>query len=237
MKPVLSVKNLTAGYGKISIVQNVSLDAYLGECVSVLGPNGSGKSTLFKAVFGLAKIFEGKVFFKDEDVSGMRGDMLIRRGMLYVPQLRNVFTSMTVYENLELGIVRRRGNDKQLIDEVFEMFPVLREKRNQKAGLLSGGQRQVLAMAKALLGEPEVLVLDEPTAGLAPRAVAEMMSVIARLKQRNLGLVLIEQNVKRALSISERAYIMAAGKVVYEGVVSELSNNKELAKIYLGIVS
>ncbi|MDJ0272057.1 MAG: ABC transporter ATP-binding protein [Candidatus Caldarchaeum sp.] len=232
---MLSIRNLYAGYGKIAIVQDFSLDVSKNEVVTVLGPNGSGKSTVFKSIFGLAYVFAGRVFFKNQDITYLRRDLLVRHGMAYVPQLSNIFTSMTVEENLELGGVALGGKVKERIKELYQLFPVLWERRRQKAGVLSGGQRQVLALAKALVSSPELLVLDEPTAGLSPKASLQILNHLKELKKNGLSLVIIEQNVKRALEIADKVCLMAVGRKIFEGRPEELVSNREITKLYLGM--
>lgn len=217
-------------------MQNASMNIKKHEYVAILGPNGSGKSTIFKAIFGLAKILDGQIIFKNVDITGLRGDLLTKLGLVFVPQLRNVFTSMTVEENLEIGLSARKGNQKGKIDEIYDFFPILRQRRNQKAGLMSGGERQILALAKALLSNPELLILDEPTAGLSPKAATIMMQHLQELRNKGYSVVIIEQNVKRALGIADRAYVLAAGKIIFEGTVDDLVSNRELTKLYLGII-
>ncbi|MEM0349507.1 MAG: ABC transporter ATP-binding protein [Candidatus Caldarchaeum sp.] len=232
---MLSIRGLYAGYGKIAIVQDFSLNVSQNEVVAVLGPNGSGKSTVFKSVFGLASILDGHVFFKNQDVTYLRRDLLIRRGMAYVPQLNNVFTTMTVEDNLEMGGLASGGKVKERIKELYQQFPVLKERRNQKAGVLSGGQRQMLALAKALVSNPEILILDEPTAGLSPKTSLQIINHLKELRKNGLSLVIIEQNVKRALEMADKVCLMAVGKKIFEGKPEELASNREMAKLYLGI--
>jgi len=232
---LFSIKDLTAGYGKIAIVQNFSMDVGDNELVTVIGPNGSGKSTVFKAVFGLAKIMSGNIFFEEQDVTNLRGDILVRMGIGYVPQLRNVFTTMTIAENLELGYLPNKQSLEQMLEKVYRLFPFLRERAGEKAGVLSGGQRQILALSKTIMSNPKLLILDEPTAGLSPKAAASMIRYIEMLRAEGVSVIMIEQNVRRALQIADRVYVLASGRKVFEGSPETLARNEELATIYLGL--
>ena len=233
--PLFSIRDLTAGYGKIAIVQNFSMDVGDNELVTVIGPNGSGKSTVFKAVFGLAKIMSGNIFFEEQDVTNLRGDILVRMGIGYVPQLRNVFTTMTIAENLELGYLPNKQSLEQMLEKVYRLFPFLRERAGEKAGVLSGGQRQILALSKTIMSNPKLLILDEPTAGLSPKAAASMIRYIEMLRAEGVSVIMIEQNVRRALQIADRVYVLASGRKVFEGSPETLAKNEELATIYLGL--
>jgi len=233
--PLFSIRDLTAGYGKIAIVQNFSMDVGDNELVTVIGPNGSGKSTVFKAVFGLAKIMSGNIFFEEQDVTNLRGDILVRMGIGYVPQLRNVFTTMTIAENLELGYLPNKQSLEQMLEKVYRLFPFLRERAGEKAGVLSGGQRQILALSKTIMSNPKLLILDEPTAGLSPKAAASMIRYIEMLREEDVSVIMIEQNVRRALQIADRVYVLASGRKVFEGSPETLAKNEELATIYLGL--
>jgi len=233
--PLFSIRDLTAGYGKIAIVQNFSMDMGKNELVTIIGPNGSGKSTVFKAVFGLAKTMSGNIFFEEQDVTNSRGDMLVRMGMGYVPQLRNVFTTMTIAENLELGYLSKKQSLEQMLEKVYRLFPFLRERAGEKAGVLSGGQRQILALAKTIMSDPKLLILDEPTAGLSPKAAASMIQYIETLRAEGVSVIMIEQNVRRSLQIADRVYVLASGRKVFEGSPETLAKNEELATIYLGL--
>jgi branched-chain amino acid transport system ATP-binding protein len=233
---LLSINDFTAGYGKIAIVQDFSMHLQPNELVAVIGPNGSGKSTIFKAIFGLARIFAGRVFFDGDEVTNLRGDILVSRGIGYVPQLRNIFATLTIAENLEVGCLDRGKNLHEMLAKVYSLFPFLRERSGEKAGVLSGGQRQILSLAKAMMGNPRVLILDEPTAGLAPKAAATVMQYIQELRMReNIAVIMVEQNVKRVLQTADRVYVLASGRKVFEGTPSSLADNEELASIYLGL--
>jgi len=233
--PLFSIRDLTAGYGKIAIVQNFSMYVDKNELVAIIGSNGSGKSTVFKAVFGLSKIMSGNIFFEEQDVTNLRGDILVRMGIGYVPQLRNVFTTMTIAENLELGYLPNKQSLEQMLEKVYRLFPFLRERAGEKAGVLSGGQRQILALAKTLMSNPKLLILDEPTAGLSPKAAASMIRNIEMLREEDVSVIMIEQNVRRALQIADRVYVLASGRKVFEGSPETLAKNEELATIYLGL--
>ena len=233
--PLFSIRDLTAGYGKIAIVQNFSMYVDKNELVAIIGSNGSGKSTVFKAVFGLSKIMSGNIFFEEQDVTNLRGDILVRMGIGYVPQLRNVFTTMTIAENLELGYLPNKQSLEQMLEKVYRLFPFLRERAGEKAGVLSGGQRQILALSKTIMSNPKLLILDEPTAGLSPKAAASMIRYIEMLRAEGVSVIMIEQNVRRALQIADRVYVLASGRKVFEGSPETLARNEELATIYLGL--
>lgn len=232
---LFSLRNLTAGYGKIAIVQDFGMDVDENELVAVIGPNGSGKSTVFKAVFGLAKTMSGNIFFKGRDVTNLRGDMLVRLGMGYVPQLKNIFTTMTIAENLELGYLPQNQSYEQALEKVYGLFPFLRERAEEKAGVLSGGQRQILALAKTIMGNPKLLILDEPTAGLSPKATSTMIKYIQTLQNEGMSIIMIEQNVRRALQVANRVYVLTSGRKVFDGPPEALARNEDLATIYLGL--
>ncbi|MCS7138087.1 MAG: ABC transporter ATP-binding protein [Candidatus Caldarchaeum sp.] len=232
---LLSIQNLTAGYGKIAIVQDVSLDVEQGEIFAVAGPNGSGKSTLFKAIFGLAKIMSGRVLFSGRDLTGMKGYLLLRAGLGYMMQLQNVFTSMTIEENLELNYIDQGLTYREMLERIYSLFPFLRERASEKAGVLSGGQRQLLALAKTLMGNPKLVILDEPTAGLSPKASNTVLLHVENLKQNGITVVIIEHNLKKVFKIADKVCVLASGKKVFEGKPENLEQNRELAKIYLGL--
>lgn len=234
MSSVLDVHNLDAGYGTMQILFDVSLSVGQHEQVLVFGPNGAGKSTLMKSLVGLVTPTAGRIEVHGENLTGQPPEAVMQRGIGYVPQLENVFASMSIDENLEMGALALKRNKRTRIAAMYERFPVLAEKRRQRAGTLSGGQRQMLAMARALITEPEVLLLDEPTAGLAPQMVAEMFATISRISEAGTAILLIEQNAKQALTYVDRAYVMDAGHVRFEGAASELLSNADIGKLYLG---
>lgn len=228
---MLSVKNVVSGYGGTAVVNDVSINVETGEIAVIIGPNGCGKSTLLKTIFGLVRPCSGNILFNGCDITGEKPFELVKKGLGFVPQTENVFASLTVMENIELGGYTARKHD---LNELFKMFPVLAEKKKERASSLSGGERQMLAMARALMTHPELLLLDEPSAGLAPKMVEVVMEKIKELKFSDSSVLLIEQNVKSALRIADRVYIMVMGKMVYEGLPEEILNHREIGRLYLG---
>lgn len=229
---MLSVNNISSGYDGIRVVNDVSINIREGEIVVIIGPNGCGKSTLLKTIFGLIRPYSGKMIFKGEDITGAKSFDLAGKGIGYVPQTDNVFSELTVSENLEMGGYLLKNPD---FSDIFEIFPVLLQKRNEKASNLSGGERQMLAMSRALMTRPALLLLDEPSAGLAPRIVEIMMEKIKEIGRKDgSSVLLVEQNAKSALSIADRGYIMVMGKQVFEGKPHEILDNKEIGRLYLG---
>ncbi len=228
---MLSVENVVSGYGETVVVNGVSINVAPGEIVVIIGPNGCGKSTLLKTIFGLVKPGSGKISLSGEDITGAKPFELVRKGMGFVPQTENVFASLSVMENLEMG-----GYTTDILDpgEMFEMFPVLAEKKKEKASSLSGGERQMLAMARAMMAHPKLLLLDEPSAGLAPKMVEVLMEKIKELRESDSSVLLIEQNARSALRIADRGYIMVMGKRVFEGRTDEILDHKEIGRLYLG---
>ncbi len=229
---MLKVENLYSGYEKMEIIKGISLEVGKREIVAIIGPNGSGKSTFLKTIFGTAKIFKGRIYFNGEDITKLKPSEVVARGISYVPQTDNVFLNLTVMENLELGAYLRKNYEK--IEDVFDIFPVLKEKRKEKALNLSGGERQMLAIARALIQEPKLLLLDEPSAGLAPKLVGEVLEKISEIKNLGLSVVLVEQNVKKALGIADRVCVFVGGKKVYEGSPEELSK-VDISKLFFGV--
>ena len=228
---MLSVENISSGYGETMVVHDVSISIDRGEIVVIIGPNGCGKSTLLKTIFGLIKPGSGKILFKGEDITGLKPFELVGKGMGFVPQTENVFPSLSVMENLEMGGYIRKSPD---FKEIFEIFPALHEKKKEKASSLSGGERQMLAMARAMMTGPELLLLDEPSAGLAPKMVEVLMGKIKEIGDHDSSVLIIEQNAKSALRIADRGYIMVMGKNMYEGKSSEILDHKEIGRLYLG---
>ncbi len=228
---MLSVENVVSGYGETMVVNDVSIRVARGEIVVIIGPNGCGKSTLLKTIFGLVRPGSGRISFNDEDITGAKPFELARKGMGFVPQTENVFASLSVMENLEMGGYTARTPD---LEEIFGIFPVLLEKKKERASSLSGGERQMLAMARALMTRPKLLLLDEPSAGLAPKMVEVLMEKIKELKEGDSSVLLIEQNAKSALRIADRGYIMVMGKKVFEGKPHEILDHKEIGRLYLG---
>jgi ABC-type branched-subunit amino acid transport system ATPase component len=232
---LLKVKDLYAGYsGGIDILSKVNLYVDPGEIVTIAGPNGAGKSTVMKSIFGLTEIREGSIIYNNADITGMRPDLIVKQGLCYVPQENNVFPSLTVKENLEMGAFIRNDDYKAQIEKVFELFPPLKEKHNILAGQLSGGQRQMVAMGRALMLDPKLLLLDEPSAGLSPLFTEHIFELIIEINRLNVGILMVEQNAKDALAFSHRGYIMTMGTNRYEDTGVNLINNKEVAQMFLG---
>jgi neutral amino acid transport system ATP-binding protein len=231
---LLAVDDLVAGYvPEVDILTGVDLTVREGEIVTVIGPNGAGKSTLIKSIFGLLPPRQGRVVLRGDDLTGLRPHQITRRGMSYVPQLDNVFESLSVDENLQMGALRRR-TARERMNAMYELFPRLGERRRQAAGTMSGGERQMLAMARALMPEPEILLLDEPTAGLAPAFVEAIFDKIADINRHGVTLVMVEQNARRALGMSTRGYVLDLGQNRFEGRGEELLNDPKVAELYLG---
>ena len=233
-EPILVAENITVGYGEKDILHDVTLRASKNEIVAIIGPNGAGKSTLLKTIFGLLKPSKGNVFLKKDNVTGLSPDKIAKKGISYVPQVDNVFPSLTVQENLEMGGFTRQDQLDNRINEIFGLFPVLEEKKNQRAKELSGGQRQMVAMGRALMLDPEVLLLDEPSAGLAPKFVSMIFEKILDINAKGVSIILVEQNARGALNMAHTGYILAMGKNVFHGKGAELLNNPEIGRLYLG---
>ena len=233
---LLEVRDLHAGYGKLEILKGVSLDVQSGQVVSIIGPNGAGKSTVFKTLFGLLSARQGRVMLDGENVTNQSPADLLRRGMAYVPQGRNVFPLMTVEENLRLGAYTRpRSAELEAeIERLYETFPVLRESRRRRAGDLSGGQQQMLEMARALLLRPRLILLDEPTLGLAPLVFKEIFRIIESLRRLGQTILMVEQNAAKALEISDYAYVLELGQNRYEGAGDVIRNDERVRRLYLG---
>ena len=232
---LLEVKNVYAGYVKdLHILQGINFQIAPGELVAVIGPNGAGKSTLAKAIFGLLTPTKGQIIFQGENIVGLKSDKIVKRGMCYVPQLTNVFASLSIEENLEMGAFIRSGSIKSLKDKIYTMFPRLGSRRRQKAGTLSGGERQMLAMGKALMLEPELLLLDEPSAALSPILVNSVLEQVKAINQTGTAIVLVEQNAKKALAMANRGYVLENGKERFEGTGEDLLNNPRVGELYLG---
>jgi branched-chain amino acid transport system ATP-binding protein len=233
---LLEVRDLHAGYGKLEILKGVSLDVQPGQVVSIIGPNGAGKSTVFKTLFGLLPARQGRVTLDGEDVTNQPPADLLRRGMAYVPQGRNVFPLMTVEENLRLGAYTRPSSAEleAEIERLYETFPVLRESRRRRAGDLSGGQQQMLEMARALLLKPRLILLDEPTLGLAPLVFKEIFRIVENLRRFGQTILMVEQNAAKALEISDYAYVLELGQNRYEGAGDVIRNDERVRRLYLG---
>jgi neutral amino acid transport system ATP-binding protein len=231
---VLEAEDVVAGYvSEVDILNGVSMTVRDGEIVTVIGPNGAGKSTLIKTIFGLLRPRTGHVRFQGNEVSGLKPHRLVRSGLGYVPQLDNVFPSLTVDENLEMGSLDPRRSSEQM-QRMYEIFPRLGERRDQVAGTMSGGERQMVAMAKALMPDPKLLLLDEPSAGLAPAFVDAIFEKVEEINNAGVTIVMVEQNARRALAMSHRGYVLDVGKNRYEGTGRELLEDDNVAQLYLG---
>ena len=226
---------MTAGYGSgPDIINSCSINADRGEIVAILGPNGAGKSTAMKAMLGLLNLKSGSVLMDGKDISSLSPQDRVKAGISFVPQTRNVFADLTVRENLEVGAFLREDDINKVIEEICELFPVLNQKRSQKVGQLSGGQRQQVALGRALMIRPSVLMLDEPTAGVSPIVMDELFDHIIKVKKTNVAIIMVEQNAKQALSISDRGYVLVTGENKFEGSGNELLNDPEVRRSFLG---
>ena len=232
--PVLSIENLSGGYGEADILHEVSLEINTGEIVVVIGPNGAGKSTAMKAVFGLLRLSGGSVHLAGEEITNMDPAQVVNKGVCYVPQTNNVFPTLTVQENLEMGAYIRKDDFRPRLAEIYEMFPPLAEKKKQAAGELSGGQRQMVAMGKALMLEPTILMLDEPTAGLSPIYRNEIFQIIRQINASGVPILMVEQNAKQSLAIANRGYVLVDGRNRTTGKGIDLLNDPEIARMFLG---
>jgi branched-chain amino acid transport system ATP-binding protein len=233
---LLEVHDVHAGYGKSEVLHGVTLKVEVGQIVSIIGPNGAGKTTLFMTIFGLLPVRQGRVLFAGEEVTNRPPEVLLRGGMALVPQGRNVFPLMTVEENILLGAYVRKRSPELLgeLERVYETFPMLREKRKERAGDLSGGQQQMLEIARALILKPKLMLLDEPTLGLAPMVFKQIFEIIVRFKQQGQTILLVEQNAAKALEISDHAFVMELGKNRYEGSGEAIRNDERVKRLYLG---
>ena len=232
--PVLSINNLSGGYGEADILHGVSLEINAGEIVVVIGPNGAGKSTAMKAVFGLLRLSGGSVHLAGEEITNMDPAEVVNKGVCYVPQTNNVFPTLTVHENLEMGAYIRKDDFRPRLAEIYEMFPPLAEKKRQAAGELSGGQRQMVAMGKALMLEPTLLMLDEPTAGLSPIYRNEIFQIVRQINDSGVPILMVEQNAKQSLAVASRGYVLVDGQNRTTGNGTDLLNDPEIAKMFLG---
>tara|TARA_B100000579_G_scaffold420795_1_gene420896 strand:+ start:186 stop:893 length:708 start_codon:yes stop_codon:yes gene_type:complete len=226
---------MTAGYGDgPDIITSCSINVNRGEIVAILGPNGAGKSTAMKAMLGLLNLKSGTVSIDGNDISILTPQDRVKKGISFVPQTRNVFAELTVKENLEIGAFLRKGEINKVIEEIYELFPILKEKKSQIVGQLSGGQRQQVALGRALMIKPSVLMLDEPTAGVSPIVMDELFQHIIKVKETNVAIIMVEQNAKQALSISDRGYVLVTGENKFEGSGNELLKDPEVRRSFLG---
>tara|TARA_B100000989_G_scaffold65196_1_gene45294 strand:+ start:8835 stop:9539 length:705 start_codon:yes stop_codon:yes gene_type:complete len=230
----LSGENLVVGYGAADILHGCSIDVNKGEIAVIVGPNGSGKSTAMKAIFGMLNLKSGSVKIDGEDITSVSVFERVKKGMAFVPQTNNVFASLTVEENLEMGAFLQKDDFSSTIDEVYSLFPVLKEKRKQEAGELSGGQRQQVAVGRALMTKPQVLMLDEPTAGVSPIIMDELFDRIIEISKRGISILMVEQNAKQALNIADKGFVLTQGVNKFSGTGISLLSNPEVRKSFLG---
>jgi len=234
-KPILECNGIAAGYVKgLNILQGVDLVVNEGEIVSIIGPNGAGKSTLLKAIMSLINVSAGRFFVNGEEKTNLSTHRIVVEGVGYVPQVANVFPSLTIDENLEIGSWSIKRNKKEALTKIYKDFPLLGDRKKDKAGNLSGGQRQILALARALITSPSLLLLDEPSAGLSPVAINEVFTSIKEINDSGVSILLVEQNAKRALSFSDRGYVLDQGRNAYQGKGEELLNDPRVIDLYLG---
>ena len=227
--------NMTGGYGDgPDIINSCSINVEKGEIVAILGPNGAGKSTAMKAMLGLLNLKSGSIVIEDKDISKLSPQERVQRGISFVPQTKNVFSELTVRENLEIGGFLRKDNIDIIINQIYNLFPILADKKDQIVGQLSGGQRQQVALGRALMIQPTVLMLDEPTAGVSPIVMDELFEHIVQVKKTGVAIIMVEQNAKQALSISDRGYVLVTGQNKFEGSGKELLNDPEVRRSFLG---
>ena len=232
---MFEVSGLYSGYDGTIIIEDININVQHNEIVTIIGPNGSGKSTLLKSIFGIVKPQQGKIEFLNEQITGMKPFRVFEKGISYVPQVENIFSNLTISENLDIGFYTSKINDtKNELDKIYSFFPQLKNKKSIKSGNLSGGERQMLAIARALIGNPKLLLLDEPTASLAPNLVNEIMQKLIQIKDSGTSMLLVEQNAKKSLDISDRCYVLVMGKNFFEGKAYEIIQNKELGRMFLG---
>lgn len=233
---LLTIDKLTAGYGKLTILHDLSLKVEKGQYLGILGPNGSGKSTLVKSIFGLTDIFSGSIKISGQELVGVATENICKWGLAYVPQRQNIFATMTVRDNLLLAVRHlRRPKAHRALQDAYALFPILAERQQQSAGLMSGGERQMLAIALAWLGKPQIMLLDEPSAGLSPLFVIEIFKLLRRLCESGITLVVVEQNARSLLRWCDYAYVLREGKLAFEGSSSQILADEETVKSYLGV--
>ncbi|MEK7880139.1 MAG: ABC transporter ATP-binding protein [candidate division NC10 bacterium] len=235
MSALIRVEGIAVGYDEVPVLRDVSLEVQRGEAVGVIGPNGAGKTTLFKAIVGMVRPAKGRILYDGAGLRGLATYQIVRRGIVYVPAERELFPQMTVLENLELGAYGCHGTGAELLPFIFSLFPRLAERRDQLAGTMSGGEQQMLAIARGVMARPKVLLLDEPSTGLAPMLVAEMYQRLSRLKDEGLTILLAEQQVPLALSFTDRAYVLENGSITLSGKSQDLLGDPEIKRAYLGV--
>lgn len=231
---LLTAERVVSGYGDMEVLHGVDLTVSAGEIVTIIGPNGAGKSTLMKTIFGLLKPKAGRITFEDTDITGMSPDRVVRCGLAYVPQVENVFPSMTIRENLEMGAFILRGDLRERLHRIYELFPVLGARRKARVGKMSGGERQMVAMGRALMLDPKLLMLDEPSAALAPNLTASIFDRIVAINEAGLTILIVEQNAKDSLKLSDRGCVLAGGLKCFEDSGPALLANEDIGRLYLG---
>lgn len=234
---MLNIQKITAGYGDGPIIiKDISMNVKEGEIVTIIGPNGAGKSTVLRSIFGITRLHGGSISFYNEDITKIRTESVVKRGICYVPQGRSIFRSMTVEENLEMGAFIRSDKNyvKRKLEEMYEKFPKLYERRKQKTRQLSGGEQQMVSVARALMLEPQLLLLDEPSLGLAPKIIQEVFKMLLQIRKHGVSILMVEQNAKAALGISDRGYVLELGENRLEGDGKKLLNDKKVGELYLG---
>lgn len=232
---LIIVEGLRAGYTKeVEILRGIDVELDAGELVTIIGPNGAGKSTLIKSIFGLVPPSQGSVLLNGENVAGSKAHTMVAKGVGYVPQVRNIFQSLTVDENLSMGAYLNRSRASEQREKLYDWFPLLRERRSTRAGKLSGGQRQLVAIGRALMADPKILLLDEPSAGLSPSNVDDIFQRIREINDRGVSILMVEQNARRALSLSDRGYVLDQGTNAYTGSGADLLHDPKVAELYLG---
>ena len=229
-----SGEKMTGGYGGPDIINSCTISVNKGEIVTILGPNGAGKSTAMRALLGMLNLRQGKVIINEKDISNLSPQDRVKEGISFVPQTKNVFTTLTVEENLEMGAYLRDESFQDTLEEIFGLFPILKEKRNQLAGQLSGGQRQQVALGRALMIKPSVLMLDEPTAGVSPIVMDELFNHIIKVRETGVAILMVEQNARQALSIADRGYVLVTGENKFSGSGKDLLNDPEVRRSFLG---
>ena len=231
---MLKITNLSAGYGGTLIIRKVTMEVREKEIVTLIGPNGAGKSTVLRSIFGLCQLEEGGINYLGKSLVGLSPEQIVRNGITYDPQGRSIFPSLSVQENLEMGAYLNKKIDQERFDYVYEKFPCLKERRSQRSKTLSGGEQQMLAIARALMMSPELLLLDEPSIGLAPKIIAEVFLKLREIRDSGVSILMVEQNATQALAISDRAYVLELGRIRYEGKGGDLLKDPKVGELYLG---